>query len=185
VVQLPTHFLSAIFQEFSPIPQKSVYAAGKLVYAHCALLSAVNHAPQYLDNCAINVTIALLADLLVLRSGQLNRIARQFQILGKERRYSTGELTRRKGKFRHVNFALTDLPRILQPIHQKARLKIICNFTLSVLIQCGGLQLGRWHRDVNGCAAKSIDRSVAPAEDRFRTLCFPASAGQPARTPLR
>ncbi|MGD1215232.1 MAG: hypothetical protein ABR861_09625 [Terriglobales bacterium] len=80
VTQLPADFLSAIGEGFSPRSQERVHELCEFIYPYCPLLSAVNNTPQYFDDRAVNITRALPADLLVLRSEQLNRIACQFRI---------------------------------------------------------------------------------------------------------
>jgi hypothetical protein len=134
--QFPAYFFSAVFDELSSGLQECIQVLREFIDLYRALLPLVNVPQQYFDNCAVNVTRALSADLLILRSQQLNCIARQFRIFWEAHRYTARELAHNKGKFRDLNARLTHLSIVLQPVHQKARLKMVCNFVLNLLIQC-------------------------------------------------
>src|ERR1700690_2541700 len=117
--QLPADFFSAIFDELSSGLQERIQVLREFIDLYRALLPLVNVPEQYFDNCAVNVTRALSADLFILRSQQLNRIARQFRILWEAHRYAARELAHVKGKFRDLKGRLTHLSAVLQPVHQK------------------------------------------------------------------
>ena len=144
--QLPADFSGAIFDELSSGLQECIQVLREFIDLYRALLPIdlfrrllplVNDPQQYFDNCTVNVTRALSADLLILWSQQLNCIARQFRIFWEAHRYTPRELAHGKGKFRRINARLTHLSGVLQPVHQKTRLKMVCNFVLNLLIQCG------------------------------------------------
>ncbi len=72
---------SALYSRISPRDRRSAsHIVREFIYPHFALLSVVNHTPQDFDNRAVDVKEALPADLLVLRSEQLNGIAGQLRI---------------------------------------------------------------------------------------------------------
>ena len=66
--QLPADFCSAIFDELSSGLQECIHVLREFIDLYCALLPLVNVPEQYFDNCAVNVTRALSADFLILRS---------------------------------------------------------------------------------------------------------------------
>ena len=81
--QFPADFFSAIFDDFSPRLQEYVQVLREFIHLDFVPLAFVNHCPQDFDCRAVNITRLLSADLLVLRSEQLNRIACQFRSSGK------------------------------------------------------------------------------------------------------
>jgi hypothetical protein len=170
IPQLPADLFSAVCERFPSGPQECVRIFREFIDLHLALLAVVNNSPKDLDNRAGHVTRALTADFLVLRLEQLNHIARQFRVLWEADRQSPSELARCKGKLRDINSRLTNPSRILQPVHQKARLEFVRNVVLNLRIQRGQLQYGWCHRNVDHSTTKSVDRSIVPAQDRFRTI---------------
>ncbi|MGC1651096.1 MAG: hypothetical protein WA741_35155, partial [Candidatus Sulfotelmatobacter sp.] len=99
--QLPADFCSAIFDELSSGLQECIQVLREFIDLYRALLPIdlfrrllplVNDPQQYFDNCAVNVTRALSAHLLILWSQQLNCILRQFRILWEAHRYAAREL---------------------------------------------------------------------------------------------
>src|SRR5208282_480026 len=108
--QSPTDVLRAKGEGFSPRSQECVHVLRQRIYPYFAVFSVVNHAPKYFDDRAVNVTGALPAQLFVLRSEQLNRIACQFQIFREASRESAGELARWKGECRDIHWRLAQLP---------------------------------------------------------------------------
>jgi hypothetical protein len=66
--QFPADFFGAIFDKLSSGLQERIQVLREFIDLYRALLPLVNVAEQYFDNCAVNVTRALSADFLILRS---------------------------------------------------------------------------------------------------------------------